>query len=83
MTFLLLEAIDPSVGAVLCGFDMHMNYTKLCNAFKHITLEGAEGLVLAEEKGEDIWPWCIIQSIGDLAQWKSGHVNTTGLIKHG
>lgn len=45
------EAIDPSVGAVLCGFDMHMSYTKLCKAFKHITRKGAEGAVLAGEKG--------------------------------
>lgn len=44
-------AIDPSVAAVMCGFDMHLNYTKLCKAFKHITREGAEGPVKANEKG--------------------------------
>ncbi|GFF49062.1 4-nitrophenylphosphatase [Aspergillus udagawae] len=45
------EAIDPSVGAVLCGFDMHMNYAKLCKAFKYLTREGAQGPVLAGERG--------------------------------
>jgi 4-nitrophenyl phosphatase len=45
------EAIDPSVAAVMCGFDMHLNYTKLCKAFKHITREGAEGPVKANERG--------------------------------
>lgn len=35
------ETIDSSVSAVLCGFDMHMNYTKVCKALKHITREGA------------------------------------------
>ncbi|PWN91818.1 putative 4-nitrophenylphosphatase [Acaromyces ingoldii] len=45
------EAIDPSVGAVLCGFDMHMSYIKLAKAFKHITRPGAEGPVEAGKKG--------------------------------
>ncbi|MCO5565825.1 hypothetical protein L7F22_019500 [Adiantum nelumboides] len=45
------QAIDPSVGAVMCGFDMHLNYTKLCKAFKHITRKGAEGPVVEGERG--------------------------------
>lgn len=45
------DAIDPSVAAVLCGFDMHLNYTKLCKAFKHITRQGADGPVVAGERG--------------------------------
>jgi 4-nitrophenyl phosphatase len=45
------EAIDPSVAAVLCGFDMNINYVKLCKAFKHISRKGAEGEVKANEKG--------------------------------
>lgn len=45
------EAIDPIVGAVVCGFDMHMNYAKLCKAFKYLTREGAQGPVLAGETG--------------------------------
>ncbi|KAH2749415.1 hypothetical protein KXW10_006120 [Aspergillus fumigatus] len=45
------EAIDPSVGAVVCGFDMHMNYGKLCKAFKYLTRDGAQGPVLAGETG--------------------------------
>lgn len=45
------QSLDPKVGAVVCGFDMHLNYTKLCKAFKHITREGAEGPVEAGGKG--------------------------------
>jgi 4-nitrophenyl phosphatase len=45
------EAVDPSVAAVLCGFDMHVNYIKLCKAYKHISRKGAEGPVKANEKG--------------------------------
>ncbi|PWN96191.1 2-phosphoglycolate phosphatase [Tilletiopsis washingtonensis] len=45
------EAIDPKVGAVLCGFDMHLSYIKLAKAFKHITREGAEGEPKAGEEG--------------------------------
>jgi 4-nitrophenyl phosphatase len=45
------NAIDPSVGAVMCGFDMNINYIKLCKAYKHITRPGAEGPVKANEKG--------------------------------
>lgn len=45
------DAIDPSVGAVMCGFDMNVNYIKLCKAFKYITREGAEGPVREGEKG--------------------------------
>ncbi|CAD6887178.1 unnamed protein product [Tilletia controversa] len=36
------NAIDPSVGAVLCGFDMHVSYLKLAKSFKHLTRPGAE-----------------------------------------
>lgn len=45
------EAIDPSVGAVMCGFDMGINYIKLAKAYKHLTREGAKGPVKANEKG--------------------------------
>ncbi|KAJ7608444.1 HAD-like domain-containing protein [Roridomyces roridus] len=29
--------LDPDVGAVLCGLDMQINYTKLCKAFQYLT----------------------------------------------
>ncbi|EPQ30730.1 uncharacterized protein PFL1_01631 [Pseudozyma flocculosa PF-1] len=45
------EAIDPKVGAVVCGFDMHMSYIKLAKAFKHLTRPGAEGEVKEGEEG--------------------------------
>lgn len=45
------KAIDPAVAAVLCGFDMHINYVKLCKAFKHISRPGALGPVKANESG--------------------------------
>jgi 4-nitrophenyl phosphatase len=28
---------DPEVGAVLCGLDLAINYTKLCKAFQYLT----------------------------------------------
>lgn len=37
------KAIDPSVAAVLCGFDMHLSYIKLAKAYKHLTRPGSEG----------------------------------------
>ncbi|CAO1622039.1 unnamed protein product [Sympodiomycopsis kandeliae] len=50
---LLSEAeIDPSVGAVLCGFDMHLSYIKIAKAFKHLTRPGsATEPVKANTKG--------------------------------
>lgn len=46
------SAIDPSVGAVLCGFDMHMSYIKLAKAYKHLTRPGsATEPVKANTKG--------------------------------
>lgn len=45
------EAIDPKVGAVVCGFDMHMSYLKLAKAFKHLTRPGFDGPVEAEGMG--------------------------------
>lgn len=35
------DALDPSVAAVLCGFDMHLSYVKLAKAHKHLTRPGA------------------------------------------
>ena len=43
--------LDDSVAAVLCGFDMHINYLKLAKAFKYITRPGAEGEVTAGKSG--------------------------------
>ncbi|KDN38086.1 2-phosphoglycolate phosphatase [Tilletiaria anomala UBC 951] len=54
MDFSLLNSersLDHSVGAVLCGFDMHINYLKLAKAFKYITRDGADGPVRANETG--------------------------------
>ncbi|PYH43117.1 putative 4-nitrophenylphosphatase [Aspergillus saccharolyticus JOP 1030-1] len=45
------EAMDSSVGAVVCGFDMNLNYGKLCKAFRYLTRDGAQGPVLAGETG--------------------------------
>lgn len=46
------DVIDGKVGAVLCGFDMHMSYIKLAKAFKHITRPGAaSSSPLAGESG--------------------------------
>ncbi|KAJ1025892.1 hypothetical protein NDA16_002518 [Ustilago loliicola] len=45
------EAIDPKVGAVVCGFDMHMSYLKLAKAFKHLTRPGFDGAVKAGQVG--------------------------------
>lgn len=45
------DAIDPKVGAVVCGFDMHMSYIKIAKAFKHLTRPGAEGAVEAGKEG--------------------------------
>ncbi len=45
------EAIDPKVGAVVCGFDMHMSYIKLAKAFKHLTRPGFDGPVEAGKEG--------------------------------
>lgn len=52
------DAIDPSVAAVMCGFDMNLNYIKLCKAFKYITREGAEGPVKSGEKGGGCYYIC-------------------------
>ncbi|PWN26624.1 2-phosphoglycolate phosphatase [Jaminaea rosea] len=45
------KAIDPSVGAVMCGFDMHLSYIKLAKAYKHLTRPGADGPAKAGEVG--------------------------------
>lgn len=45
------QAIDPKVGAVVCGFDMHMSYIKLAKAFKHLTRPGFDGPVEAGATG--------------------------------
>ncbi|SJX65036.1 related to PDR16-protein involved in lipid biosynthesis and multidrug resistance / PHO13-4-nitrophenylphosphatase [Sporisorium reilianum f. sp. reilianum] len=45
------DAIDPKVGAVVCGFDMHMSYIKLAKAFKHLTRPGFDGPVQAGAEG--------------------------------
>ncbi|TKY88541.1 hypothetical protein EX895_002529 [Sporisorium graminicola] len=45
------DAIDPKVGAVVCGFDMHMSYIKLAKAFKHLTRPGFDGPVEAGVNG--------------------------------
>lgn len=45
------DAIDPKVGAVVCGFDMHMSYIKLAKAFKHLTRPGFDGAVEAGKEG--------------------------------
>lgn len=45
------DAIDPKVGAVVCGFDMHMSYIKLAKAFKHLTRPGFDGPVEAGASG--------------------------------
>ncbi|SPO23997.1 related to PDR16 - protein involved in lipid biosynthesis and multidrug resistance / PHO13 -4-nitrophenylphosphatase [Ustilago trichophora] len=45
------DAIDPKVGAVVCGFDMHMSYIKIAKAFKHLTRPGFDGPVEANATG--------------------------------
>ncbi|KAJ1036554.1 hypothetical protein NDA13_000086 [Ustilago tritici] len=45
------DAIDPKVGAVVCGFDMHMSYLKLAKAFKHLTRPEFDGPVEANCSG--------------------------------
>ncbi|SNX86444.1 related to PDR16 - protein involved in lipid biosynthesis and multidrug resistance / PHO13 -4-nitrophenylphosphatase [Melanopsichium pennsylvanicum] len=45
------DAIDPKVGAVVCGFDMHMSYIKIAKAFKHLTRPGFDGPVEANASG--------------------------------
>ncbi|EST09176.1 CRAL-TRIO domain protein [Kalmanozyma brasiliensis GHG001] len=45
------DAIDPKIGAVVCGFDMHMSYIKLAKAFKHLTRPGFDGPVEANATG--------------------------------
>lgn len=44
-------AIDPAVGAVLCGIDTAISYTKLAKAFRYITRPGATNEVKAGELG--------------------------------
>ena len=45
------EALDPSVAAVICGFDMHLSYIKLAKAHKHLTRPDAQGEVTTGQKG--------------------------------
>ncbi len=45
------DVLDDNVAAVLCGFDMHINYLKLAKAFKYITRPGAEGDVVSGKGG--------------------------------
>ncbi|KAH7926885.1 2-phosphoglycolate phosphatase [Leucogyrophana mollusca] len=42
--------LDPDVGAVLCGLDVHVNYTKLSKAFQYLTRNpGCQFLVTNED----------------------------------
>ncbi|WFD20687.1 4-nitrophenylphosphatase [Malassezia caprae] len=44
-------AIDPAVGAVLCGIDTALSYPKLAKAYRYITRPGATGEVKAGDVG--------------------------------
>lgn len=44
-------AMDPAVGAVLCGIDTALSYPKLAKAYRYITRPGATGHVKAGETG--------------------------------
>ncbi|EGO01264.1 hypothetical protein SERLA73DRAFT_179405 [Serpula lacrymans var. lacrymans S7.3] len=42
--------LDPTVGAVLCGLDVHVNYTKISKAFQYLTRNpGCQFLVTNED----------------------------------
>lgn len=44
------DAIDPAVGAVVCGIDLNVNYIKLAKAYKHIMREGTH-FILTNDDG--------------------------------
>ena len=42
--------LDPDVGAVVCGLDMQINYTKLSKAFQYLTqIQGCHFIVTNED----------------------------------
>ena len=45
---------DPDVGAVLCGLDMHINYTKLSKAFQYLRLN--EGCLFLATNTDSTYP---------------------------
>lgn len=44
-------ALDPSVGAVICGIDTKITYRKMAKAFRYITRPGADGEVTSGING--------------------------------
>jgi len=45
---------DPDIGAVLCGLDMHINYTKLAKAFQYLRLN--EGCLFLATNTDSTFP---------------------------
>ena len=45
---------DPDVGAVLCGLDLAINYTKLCKAFQYLTRN--PGCLFLATNGDSTYP---------------------------
>lgn len=43
------DAIDPDVGAVVCGIDLNVNYIKLAKAYKHVMREGTHFILTNDD----------------------------------
>ena len=50
----MLFRSDPDVGAVLCGLDMHINYTKLSKALQYLRLN--EGCLFLATNTDPTFP---------------------------